>query len=140
MLILMDWSLILNKFRYKMQNFMRYRYGVDTLSKHSMNLTLILLVLNIFLRSQILNLLILLLAVWTNYRMFSKKTYKRSKENRMYLKSVRTFKLKIERLKHQKYYKYFRCPECKQQLRAPRKRGKIVVTCSKCKHRFDKKT
>lgn len=119
---------------------MRYRYGVDTLSKHSMNLTLILLVVNIFLKLELLNLFILALAVWTNFRMFSKKTYKRSKENRDYLKLIRSVKLRIERLKYQKDYKYFRCPNCKQQLRAPRKRGKIVVTCSKCKHRFDKKT
>lgn len=129
-----------NKFVLKFQNFMRYRYGVDTLSKHSMNLVLVLLLVNIFMRSMVLNSLTLVLAIWTNYRMFSKKTFKRSRENQVYLKMIRRSKAKVEQLKYMKDYKYFKCPQCKQQIRAPRKKGEIVVTCTKCRHRFDMKT
>ena len=38
-----------------------------------------------------------------------------------------------------KMYAIFKCPNCKQKLRAPRGRGKIQVTCSKCRTQFIKK-
>ena len=44
------------------------------------------------------------------------------------------------RFKERNTYKYFRCPQCKQKLRAPRGRGKIQVTCQKCHHVFQTKT
>lgn len=119
---------------------MRYRYGVDTLGKHLMNLSLVLMVLGFFIKSPIYNAFVLALLLFTNYRMFSKKRYKRSKENRMYLQAIRKVKARFNRLKDFKDYKYFKCPECKLQMRAPRKRGEIVVTCSSCKHKFDQKT
>lgn len=124
----------------KFQGFMRGRYGVDTLNKHSMNLVLVLLVVNLFFRSTWVNSFAIVLAIWTNYRMFSKKVYKRSTENRRYLKLIRDVKGRFERIKYMKDYKYFKCPQCKQQIRAPRKKGAIVVTCTKCRHRFDMKT
>ena len=37
-------------------------------------------------------------------------------------------------------YKYFKCPNCRQQLRAPRGRGKILVTCQRCHKQFNQKT
>ena len=37
-------------------------------------------------------------------------------------------------------YSYFRCPQCGQQLRVPRGRGKISITCPKCGHQFIKKS
>lgn len=136
----MDWSSSLQKLMMKFQRFMVGRYGVDTLGKHLTNLTLVLLIISFFFRSVFFTGFILILMIWTNYRMFSKKTYKRSSENRMYLQHVRKLKGKIAKLKDRKDYKYFKCPECQLQLRAPRKRGAIVVTCSRCKHKFDKKT
>ena len=38
-----------------------------------------------------------------------------------------------------KNYVYFKCPTCKQLLRAPKGRGKIRVTCSRCTSKFEKK-
>ena len=37
-------------------------------------------------------------------------------------------------------YKTFTCPKCKQKLRVPRGKGKIIITCSKCGEKFKKKT
>ena len=36
-------------------------------------------------------------------------------------------------------YRYFKCPECKQKMRAPKGRGKIKVTCKHCHTQFVKK-
>lgn len=122
------------------QRFMHNRYGMDVLGKHMMNLTLVLLIVNIFVQSIILQVLTLTLLIVANYRMFSKKRYKRASENRFYLQYIRKVKFKINKLKARKDYKYFNCPQCKLSLRAPRKRGEITVTCSQCKHKFDQKT
>ncbi len=35
-------------------------------------------------------------------------------------------------------YKYFKCPNCKQRIRAPKGRGHIRVTCTSCGTKFDK--
>lgn len=131
---------MLKKLSFKFQNFMRYRYGVDTLTKHGMNLILVLLLVNLFLKSFILNSFTLVFALWINFRMFSKKGVKRSAENRAYLKMMRKVSSRFKRMKDLKDFKYFKCPQCKQEMRAPRKRGAIVVTCQKCKNRFDMKT
>lgn len=124
----------------KFQRFMQGRYGIDVLGKHLTNLTFVLLIVNLFFRNVFLNTLILALAIYVNFRMFSKNTYKRSSENRMYGQWLRKFKSKTTRVKESRKYKYFKCPECSLNLRAPRKRGGIIVTCSNCKHKFEVKT
>lgn len=37
-------------------------------------------------------------------------------------------------------HKYMKCPHCKAQLRLPKGKGKISVTCPVCKKEFVKKT
>lgn len=36
-------------------------------------------------------------------------------------------------------YKYFKCPKCKKEYRAPKGRGRIRVTCKECGEQFEKK-
>ncbi len=36
-------------------------------------------------------------------------------------------------------YKYFKCPDCGREYRAPRGKGKIRVTCRQCGKQFEKK-
>ena len=43
------------------------------------------------------------------------------------------------RLRDIKRFKYFKCPGCRQNLRAPRGSGKIMVTCQKCHKEFKTK-
>ena len=85
------------------------------------------------------------------YRMFSKNFSKRYNENRIYTNLMSPvydlldkikgfFNRKIKRFKTRKEYKYFKCPNCKQELRVPRGRGEITVTCPKCKQSFDRKS
>ena len=39
-----------------------------------------------------------------------------------------------------KMYAFFRCPDCDQRVRVPRGRGKIAITCPKCRREFIKRT
>ena len=36
-------------------------------------------------------------------------------------------------------YTFFTCPKCKQELRAPKGKGKILVTCQNCGEKFEQK-
>ena len=66
------------------------------------------------------------------FRTFSRNTYKRYRENRRFL-------MLIDRVKDRDH-KYFDCPRCHQPVRVPRGKGKIAITCPKCKEKFIKKT
>ncbi len=39
-----------------------------------------------------------------------------------------------------RYYKYFNCPNCNQKVRVPKGKGKIEITCPKCRTTFIRKT
>ena len=69
---------------------------------------------------------------WAIFRMLSRNTYKRYQENRKYLQL-------LDRIKDREH-RYFDCPRCRQQVRVPRGKGKIAITCPKCREKFVKKT
>ena len=128
---------------WRLQRFLYGRYGTDQL-----NLMLLILgvVLTLFGRLYF-GLLYLAgdgLFLWALFRTFSRNISARQRENQKFLRlsaPVRSWtSLQIRRFRERKQYKYFRCPVCKQQLRAPRGRGKIEVTCQKCRHVFQTKT
>ena len=39
----------------------------------------------------------------------------------------------------EKNYRFYKCPQCKQKVRVPKGRGKICITCPKCRTEFVKK-
>ena len=135
----------------RFRNFMRGRYGVDQLSNGLVFLFFILILIGILTRNTIFTWIALIPMILSYYRMFSKKFSKRYNENRIYTnltspvydlldKIKGFFNRKIKRFKTRKEYKYFKCPNCKQELRVPRGRGEITVTCPKCKQSFDRKS
>lgn len=134
--------------RNKFTNFMYGRYGVDQFSRFIILIVFILCVLSMFIRTQILSLLILVLIVFTYYRMFSKNIYKRAAENEKYLQFISRFKRKngsttynnTQNAEQKKYYKYFKCPDCSQKIRIPRGHGKIEIKCPKCNTKFIRKS
>ena len=78
------------------------------------------------------------------FRMVSKNINKRRKENIVFLKVwhsiLRPFKNMKEMYNERKFYRIFRCPQCKQKLRVPKYKGKVKVRCTKCNETFIKKT
>ncbi len=88
---------------------------------------------------------LMFLALWL-MRAFSRNFYKRRAENMVFLRiwgrvkpffrPVKNFFMRLADRKH----RYFKCPVCKARLRVPRGRGKITITCPRCKNKFDEKS
>ena len=84
------------------------------------------------------------LLVWGIFRMLSRNIPRRRAENDRFLRfwgPVKAkFRLQKDKWKSRKTHKFFNCPSCKKNLRVPRGKGKIQITCPKCGERFSKKT
>lgn len=116
--------------------FMEGRYGVDKLNSAllwtGLGLVVVALFVPFMLPDLILHMLAYVLMGIVIFRALSRNTYKRYQENRKFL-------MLVDRLKDRKH-KYFQCPRCHQPVRVPRGKGKIAITCPKCKEKFVKKT
>ena len=127
-----------------LNKFMAGRYGVDQLSWTLMGISIFISILSRIIKSEILAILYIIPVILVFYRMFSKNISKRYQENMKFLNKINPIKrkvnTKIQRIKSLKYYKYYKCPSCKQKLRVPKGKGKISITCPKCKTVIIKKT
>ena len=128
--------------RDRLRNFMTGRYGFDSFSKFLMSIALVLCVLDIFVDSIILHSWFIVIIVYVYYRMFSKNINKRYQENMKYLqiKNKVVAKLNSEKsiMKQRKTHHIYKCPTCKQKIRIPKGKGRICITCPKCKTEFTK--
>ena len=128
----------------KFLRFMIVRYGVDELGKYSLYLTIALLILGLFVRSRFLNGVTFLIVLLLYFRMFSKNYAQRRKENDLFLKyknQVVLFFNKEKRMMQDRVkFHIYTCPSCGQKIRIPRGKGKIAITCPKCKNEFIKKS
>ena len=120
----------MDKFKNSLIKFMSGRYGSDQFNIFLVVLALILLLLYVFfIKESFLVLIIWLVLLYYLFRTYSRNIYRRRQENERFLSLIHPIKRK-----------YFLCPSCKQMVRVPRGRGKITITCPKCKHKFDKKS
>lgn len=128
--------------RERFQRFMMGRYGMDAFSKFLMVMWLILWGVNIFVNSGTLSLLSLGLLFYMYYRMFSRNIQKRYQENIKYLniknRIVSKFRSKKSMMNQRKTHHIYKCPTCKQKIRIPKGKGRICITCPKCKTEFTK--
>lgn len=119
------------------------RYGADKLNNFLIVVGLVVSVIGSFTRLRFLILIPYILYIYVIFRILSKNIAARQKENVAFLKVwnpvVKWFKFQKRRFDDRKTYTYFKCPNCHQQLRAPKGRGKIQVTCQKCRKEFIKK-
>ena len=118
------------------RRFMQGRYGTDKLNMVILGAGLVACLINMFVPFAMLNLLLTLISYglmgWAIFRCLSRNTYKRYRENRKYLMLLQQFK--------DKEHRYYDCPRCRQQVRVPKGKGKINISCPKCSHKFIKKT
>ena len=118
------------------RRFMVGRYGSDKLNMAILVAGVVTWLISMFVPVAGVRLLMMLayyfLMGWAIFRMLSRNTYKRYQENRKYLQFV-------EKIKDREH-RYYDCPRCRQQVRVPRGKGKIAITCPKCKEKFVKKT
>ena len=88
--------------------------------------------------SSIISLATTVMVLWALFRVFSRNLEKRRAENAAFLQKIWwPIKRKLSSGKQQrmdKEHKYFTCPNCKTVCRVPAGKGKIVITCPKCRH------
>ena len=123
-----------------LSRFMYGRNGVDPLSMALVWATVVLDIINLFIKvnvpHQMVKILSFALFLWACFRMFSKNLYRRREENDWFVgKLWRPVKRKVSDVKQRstdKEHKYFTCPNCHTVCRVPRGKGKIVITCPGC--------
>lgn len=74
---------------------------------------------------------------------FFKSESKEEKEAKRKLKEenrAREEQRKAQRKEEEKVYAFFRCPKCNKELRVPKGKGKIKITCPNCSEQFIRKT
>ena len=118
------------------RRFMMGRYGSDKLNLMLLSVSVILCLIASFIPYYIAKSILLgishLFLIWAIFRMLSRKTYKRYLENRKYLQL-------LDRIRDRDH-RYYDCPRCRQQVRVPKGKGKIAISCPKCREKFIKKT
>jgi predicted membrane protein len=134
--------------REKINRFMSGRYGADELSRALSVGVLVCFVISMF-GAKIPFLFLFYwigvgLVIYECYRMFSKNISKRYAENQKFLNTRYQMAVKKDRWKKQaaqrKIYRFYKCPDCKQKVRVPKGRGKICITCPKCRREFIKRS
>lgn len=119
-----------------LRRFMTGRYGTDKLNMVILGAGLVASLLSVMVNAPLWNLVFWALSyglmIWAIFRSLSRNTYKRYQENRWFLQRVNRVKDRQNR--------YFNCPKCRQMVRVPRGKGKISITCPKCREKFIKKT
>ena len=128
----------------KFRQFMFGRYGMDQLGVGMAISYFVLSVsYNIFRFPPLMALAYVIFLLWV-YRILSKNIGKRQQENIKFLSVWNPIKYRLESIgKKQtgsKNYRIYRCPSCKQMIRVPKGKGRISITCPKCRTEFIKKT
>ena len=130
------------RMRNALSRFMYGRNGADQLCMATIWTAIILDVLAALLKlpeavEGVLSIVSTLLLVVTIFRLFSRKLDKRRAENRWFLQKIWwPVKSKIGKSKQQRAdrdHKYFTCPQCAAVCRVPAGKGKIVITCPRCR-------
>ncbi len=121
---------------YGTRRFMEGRYGTDRLNMAILTAGLVACIVSMFIRVPLVNLILTGISyglmIWAICRSLSRNTYKRYQENRKFLQI-------FGRLKDREH-RYFDCPKCRQMVRVPRGKGKIAITCPRCREKFVRKT
>ena len=128
----------------RMQRFMAGRYGNGQLNQFIFIVAIISMVLEIITRQSLFYTLTLVLLILAYVRVFSRNINKRYEENMKFLQKKDAI---LNKFRKQKYYAaqrrnfhIYTCPQCKQKIRIPKGKGKISITCPKCKTSFIKKS
>ncbi len=147
----------MNKLASKLQRFMTGRNGSDGLNIFLMILYFILFIINVFLKSQVLAIIeIVIILIWI-FRFYSRRVGKRQTENawfmrRMYkaknffnkitsifkrkslkpVKVVKQKKPKVKKPKTDKNHTFVTCPVCNSFIKVRRIKGERYVLCKTC--------
>ena len=129
--------------RNAIQRLMYGRYGNDQLNVFLIGLYLALYLLYAMTRFVPLYWVSLVVVILALVRLFSRNLPRRRAENAKFLALsgpvIAWFRLQ-RTIRRDKEHRYFKCPNCGQQLRVPRGKGRITVTCRGCGATFQEKS
>ena len=129
--------------RNAIQRLMYGRYGNDQLNLLLIGLYLACYLVFSFTRLVPLYWLSLVLLFLALFRLLSRNLPRRRAENAKFLAladpALRWLRLR-RTIHRDKEHRYFKCPNCGQQLRVPRGKGRITVTCRGCGATFQEKS
>lgn len=128
----------------RLRKLMEGRYGPDEFSEFLLALTLIFFLLSLFLKNIPLYIAAVICIFIAILRMTSKNMQARQKENEAFRHFTGVLKAKakeqLAKFSGRRYYRYFKCPACGQEVRVPKGKGHIRITCPKCHNQFDRRT
>lgn len=125
------------------------RYGQDQLGTFCFAAYLVIWLVALLFRgtrvSFVLGTLDYLFVIVYFFRFFSRNIYKRQQENQKFLAVYNRVKnyvkyIKLKFTERDGVKKLYRCPKCHQIIRVPKGRGKIAITCPKCRFEFIRRT
>lgn len=123
--------------------FMYGRNGSDQLGLFTLALYLVVWLIQAFCRWLPLLLLEYLLLAVTLFRILSRNLARRRAENARFLQIMRPLAARWQSLctrVSDREHRYFRCPNCGQQMRVPRGKGRLTVHCRTCGATFEEKS
>jgi len=125
------------------QRFMYGRNGQDHLGLFLIAVYFFFYVLALITKVEFLSTIGSVILFYELFRFLSHNLPRRRQENALFLQKIapvsRWWKLQST-IRRDKDHRYFKCPNCGQQLRVPRNKGKLNITCRNCGVSFEKKT
>ena len=130
--------------RQALARFMSGRYGGDQLNMALLILSVVVSLVSGFVpMGWICTIVSAILIALVFFRMLSRNTSRRFKENYVFLKVWNPVKNWFQWLylsvRYMKKNRYFLCPKCGRIACIPKKVGRVTITCKGCKHKYDKK-
>ncbi len=126
-----------------LQKMMYGRNGGDHLSLFLSGVYVLLYLLSALPHLGFLTWVALLPVALAFFRIFSRNLSRRRAENARFLTIIspltRWWHLHRAR-RRDKEHRYFKCPNCGQNLRVPRGKGRITITCRSCGVSFEEKS
>ncbi len=130
----------------KITDFFRNSYGFDSFSCALMGMTVLLDLVAVLLQKHTgMNMTILagiglISAALVLFRTFSGNHESRRRENDQFLYMIAPIFERVEarakKREEKKIFKFFKCPACHKELRVPRGKGRIEITCPGCGEKF----
>jgi len=128
----------------KLRRFMMGRYGIDDLGRFLLGMALIILLMSRFFLRTALYAVSLSVLIIVYYRIFSKNINSRYRENQAFLnyknKLINFIRKQKYIFKQRRIYRIYKCPGCGQKIRIPKGKGRVQITCPKCKTDFIRKS
>ena len=134
------------RLRMAFARFMQGRYGFDALNNFLSIVYIALVVSGLILKRisptayLVFYILEMFVFFFWLFRVLSRNIYSRQMENTKFLRIRENFKiwknLQSQKWQFRKTHIFKKCPNCKANIKLPRKKGKHTVTCPKCTKDF----